>query len=74
MAGQLNDETLDAIAAFMDERGYPPSRRELGEVLGIAPASVQRRIMNLLREGLIEVDRTTARGIRVNMKAEVERL
>lgn len=72
--GQLNDETLDAIVAFMDERGYPPSRRELGEALGLTPASVQRRIMVLLREGLIEVDRTTARGIRVNMKAEVERL
>jgi repressor LexA len=49
------DQTLAAIQSFRDERGYMPSLRELGEVLGLtSPDTVRERLLALEREGRIE--------------------
>lgn len=48
-------ETLTALREFIDSNGYPPTVRQLGDVLGLAsPASVQRRLDGLERLKLIE--------------------
>jgi repressor LexA len=50
----LNQETYDAIEAFMESRGYPPSVRELGERLGLSVSSTQNRLRLLDEAGLID--------------------
>lgn len=69
---ELYDNTLEMIVAFTNARGYPPSRRELAESLGVNVSTVQARLERMVREGLIEVDPVAARGIRVKMKAQTE--
>ena len=49
---------LDLIRDFVDENGYSPSVRELGELLGLAPATVQQHLDALQTKGYI--DRTGA--------------
>lgn len=66
-------EVLAFIARTIDERGYPPSRREIAGHIGRAPSSTQAVIDNMVAKGLIEVDRSVPRGIRVvRMVAETE--
>lgn len=59
MKPTLNDhQTLEAIKTFDADRGYLPTRVELGELLGLSStASVQARINRLVELGWVEVDR-----------------
>lgn len=51
-------QTLDAIKSFNADRGYLPTRVELGQLLGLSStASVQARIDRLVELGWVEVDR-----------------
>lgn len=65
-------EALVFIREFTTEHGYPPTRREMGDALGIMSSStVQVLIRNMIEEGLIEVAPKGARAISVtgtNMK------
>ena len=50
----------------MQERGYPPSIREIGRQVGISSTSVVNyNLERLEREGLIERDRGQSRGLRL---------
>ena len=57
---------LDMIETSMRERGYPPSVREIGEVVGLtSPATVHNHLATLERMGYIRRDPTKPRAIEV---------
>ena len=59
-------KTLTAIRRSFDERGYPPSVRELRAILGVQSNSTVHGILTALtRAGWIIRDTRVARGIRV---------
>jgi repressor LexA len=55
---------LKYIEAYVDERGYPPSIREIGDRVGISSTSVVDYNLKVLeREGRIRRDREVSRGL-----------
>lgn len=61
--GQL---ALGIIAKFIETNGYPPSRREISEALGLASkTSAQKLVERLAGEGLLEVVPGRAGGLRI---------
>lgn len=62
---------LEAIRQFIDENGYPPSIRQLGELAGISSTSVVSYNLDILqREGFIVRDADVSRGLRLVADAE----
>jgi len=67
---------LRAIREFVDENGYPPTIRQLGELAGISSTSVVSYNLDILqREGYIIRDPDVSRGIRLveDMEAASQR-
>ena len=59
-------ETLEEIRAYRRRNGYPPSRKELSERLGLThPSSVDVHLNALQTKGWIELRRDAKRGIRL---------
>jgi repressor LexA len=57
---------LDYIAETVDDRGYPPSVREIGDAVGLhSPSSVHAQLATLAQKGLLAKDPTKPRAIRV---------
>jgi repressor LexA len=57
---------LEFIGMFSNERGYPPTIRDIGSELGISSTSVVSYNLKILeKEGLIERDETVSRGLKV---------
>jgi repressor LexA len=55
---------LEVIRDFTDERGYPPSVREIGERVGLSSSStVQSHLKSLEKRGLIQRDPTKPRAL-----------
>src|SRR5215831_21178945 len=55
---------LKYIQSYVDERGYPPSIREIGDKVGISSTSVVDYNLRVLeREGRIRRDREVSRGL-----------
>ena len=55
---------LKYIEAYVDERGYPPSIREIGDRVGISSTSVVDYNLKVLeRDGYIRRDREVSRGL-----------
>jgi repressor LexA len=55
---------LEVIRTFTEERGYPPSVREIGERVGLSsPSTVQAHLKTLERRGLILRDPTKPRAL-----------
>src|SRR5215216_3246727 len=55
---------LKYIETYVDERGYPPSIREIGDQVGISSTSVVDYNLKVLeREGRIRRDREVSRGL-----------
>jgi repressor LexA len=55
---------LEVIREFTEERGYPPSVREIGELVGLSSSStVQSHLKTLERRGLIQRDPTKPRAL-----------
>lgn len=69
MARKLSERQrniLKYIQEYLDERGYPPSIREIGERVGISSTSVVDYNLRILeRDGLIRRDREVSRGLGV---------
>ena len=67
---QLTDrqqKILDFIAQTRDERGYPPSVREIGDAVGLhSPSSVHAQLATLAQKGYLTKDPTKPRAIRVH--------
>jgi repressor LexA len=58
---------LDYITRTVDDRGYPPSVREIGDAVGLhSPSSVHAQLATLAEKGLLAKDPTKPRAIRVH--------
>ena len=66
-------ETLDEIRAYRRRHGFPPSRKELSERLGLShPSSVDVHLTALPTKGWIELRRDAKRGIRLLDEASAD--
>ena len=66
-------ETLDHIRAYQRRHGFPPSRAELAEGLGVRhPTSVDTHLRALQVKGWIELRPNTRRGIRLLGEADAD--
>ena len=55
---------LDMIRSTMDERGYPPSMREIGDAVGLtSPSSVAHQLTSLDRMGYLRKDPNRSRTV-----------
>jgi len=55
---------LDYLRAFVDEHGYPPTVREIGEAVGLrSPSTVHAHLAQLERAGLLRRDPTKPRAL-----------
>jgi repressor LexA len=65
---------LEVIRDFTDERGYPPSVREIGERVGLSSSStVQSHLKSLEKRGLIHRDPTKPRALVTESSRQTER-
>ena len=54
---KTREEMLKAIIEYIEQLGYPPTTREIGEMVGLkSTSSVYAHLQRLLREGKIETD------------------
>jgi repressor LexA len=57
-------EIFDYLSEYVDQRGYPPTVREIGEAVGLAsPSTVHAHLANLERAGLLKRDPTKPRAL-----------
>jgi repressor LexA len=57
-------EIWQFLTDYVDEHGYPPTVREIGEAVGLAsPSTVHAHLANLERAGLIKRDPTKPRAL-----------
>jgi repressor LexA len=57
-------EIWEFLVAYVDDHGYPPTVREIGEQVGLAsPSTVHAHLANLERAGLIKRDPTKPRAL-----------
>jgi len=56
---------LREIRDFILQRGYPPTSKELGEILGIASATAHEQIGHLVRKGVLHRQPRKARGLTI---------
>ena len=62
---------LDCIARTVEERGYPPSVREIADAVGLASTSaVHHHLLALERDGLIERGTHASRALRLTPPPE----
>jgi repressor LexA len=75
-------EIWDFLVDYVDQHGYPPTVREIGEAVGLAsPSTVHAHLANLERAGLLRRDPTKPRALELvgrekpeSSPAEVDRL
>ena len=66
---------LRVIREFTEERGYPPSVREIGERVGLSSSStVQSHLKSLEKRGLIRRDPTKPRALTAGARRVPERV
>lgn len=59
-------KVLDCVRGYAAECGFPPTRAEISEMLGFrSPNAAEAHLRALQKKGLIQIDRGTARGLRV---------
>lgn len=67
---KMQQMVYDYIVAFIDEKGYAPSVREIGEALGLrSPSTVHFHIKHLQELGLIEKGAGKGRAIALRREA-----
>jgi repressor LexA len=70
--GKLSDRQrrmLECIQHYSRDHGYPPSIREIGEVVGISSTSVVNYNLNrLVEEGYLDRHQNVSRGLRLTDK------
>jgi repressor LexA len=61
------------LTDYVDEHGYPPTVREIGEAVGLAsPSTVHAHLANLERAGLIKRDPTKPRALELRRAPKPE--
>jgi repressor LexA len=64
---------LDTIRAWMDQKGYPPTVREIGDAVGlVSPSSVAYQLKELERKGHLRRDPHRPRAVDVRPPAEAD--
>lgn len=54
---QVREKILAYIVSYIQDHGYPPARREIGEAVGLkSPSSVQSHIRRMIGERTLETD------------------
>lgn len=72
---KTRERILAFIILYMEERGIPPTIREIAEAAGLhTTSSTVSQIKNLEAEGLLERDPEISRGIRIPAKIRSEYL
>lgn len=62
----IRQRMLECIIKNLEEKGYAPSIRELGEMVGLkSPSSVHKHLLKLHDEGLIVYETDKQRAISV---------
>src|SRR5918999_6393787 len=66
-------QTLQFVAETTEDRGYPPSVREICEALGLASSStVHSHLQALQRKGYLRIDATKPRAIELLYDPDTE--
>lgn len=66
MLTERQQQVLDHIKQTVDERGYPPSVREIGDAVGLSsPSTVHSHLNSLVEAGMIKKDPTKPRAIMI---------
>ena len=66
-------EIWQFLVTYVDDHGYPPTVREIGEEVGLAsPSTVHAHLANLERVGLIRRDPTKPRAIELSGHRRVD--
>jgi repressor LexA len=66
-------EIWQFLTDYVDEHGYPPTVREIGEAVGLAsPSTVHAHLANLERAGLIKRDPTKPRALELRRDPKPE--
>jgi repressor LexA len=64
MLTERQQQVLDYIRSIVEERGYPPSVREIGDAVGLSsPSSVHAQLNTLVQVGMIKRDPAKPRAI-----------
>jgi repressor LexA len=64
MLTERQQEIWQFLVEYVDDHGYPPTVREIGEAVGLAsPSTVHAHLANLERAGLLRRDPTKPRAI-----------
>lgn len=67
-------QILDFILATVDDRGYPPSVREIGDAVGLnSPSTVHSHLSALVKAGYVRRDPSKPRAIEVLDRGEDQR-
>jgi repressor LexA len=70
--GPRQKKILDYLLQTIEERGYPPSVREIAEAVGLtSPSTVHAHLEALQRKGYLRKDPTKPRAIEVRYAPEV---
>jgi repressor LexA len=70
--GPRQKKILDYILGTVEERGYPPSVREIADAVGLAsPSTVHAHLEALQRKGYIRKDATKPRAIEVSYARDI---
>ena len=64
--------TLKDIRRFLHQRGFPPTIKELADILGISHASAHDQVNQLVRKGFLRREPRKARGLAVICEPESE--
>lgn len=66
MLTERQQQVLDYIKKTVEERGYPPAVREIGDAVGLSsPSSVHAQLNSLVEAGMIKKDPSKPRAIMV---------
>jgi repressor LexA len=66
-------EIWEFLVSYVDDHGYPPTVREIGQQVGLAsPSTVHAHLANLERAGLIKRDPTKPRALELTGRIRAE--
>ena len=68
---ERQNEVLDVIKKYIADKGYPPTVREIGDILGLSsPATIQAHFDNLVKKGYIKKRNNLNRTIELLVENE----
>ena len=56
-------EVLNFIKSYIADNGFPPTRKEAAESIGIAPNAIQDRIKGLIKKGAVTDAKGNSRSV-----------